>query len=182
MKFVATTALLAAICLAGAPAAFAQAKAKAEKMEKMDSKSDKKNIVEVAVANGSFKTLVKLVGDAGLADALSGKGPLTVFAPTDDAFAKVPADALAALGKDKEKLAAVLKYHVVSGKVAAADAIKMDGKSAKTLNGAEIKITVVDGKVKINDATVATADVEASNGVIHIIDTVLMPPAAADKM
>ncbi len=133
-------------------------------------------IVQVASANGSFKTLVKLVKAAGLAPALSGKGPLTVFAPTDAAFAKVPKATLAALGKDKAKLKAVLLYHVVSGKVTSKQVVKLT--SAKTLNGASIKIKVVGGKVKLNGSTTVTAvDVAASNGVIHVIDHVLLPPA-----
>ena len=133
-------------------------------------------IVQVASANGSFKTLVKLVKAAGLAPALSGKGPLTVFAPTDAAFAKVPKATLAALAKDKAKLKAVLLYHVVSGKVTSKQVVKLT--SAKTLNGASIKIKVAGGKVKLNGSTTVTAvDVAASNGVIHVIDHVLLPPA-----
>ena len=140
--------------------------------------SNTKNIVETAVEAGSFKTLVAAVTAAGLAETLSGTGPFTVFAPTDDAFAKIPAETLTDLLKpeNKEKLAGILTYHVVSGKVLAADAAKVT--EATTVNGQEIKIDATSG-VKINDATVTTADVEASNGVIHIIDTVLMPSAAA---
>ena len=132
------------------------------------------NIVQVASAAGSFKTLVKLVKAAGLAPALSGKVPLTVFAPTDAAFAKVPKATLAALGKDRAKLKAVLLYHVVAGKVTSKQVVKLT--SAKTLNGAGIKIKVVGGKVKLNGSTTVTAvDVAASNGVIHVIDHVLLP-------
>jgi len=140
--------------------------------------SNTKNIVETAIDAGSFKTLVSAVTAAGLAETLQGAGPFTVFAPTDDAFAKIPAETLTDLLKpeNKEKLAGILTYHVVSGKVMAADAAKLT--TAKTVNGQELKIDATDG-VKINDATVATADVEASNGVIHIIDTVLMPSATA---
>lgn len=140
--------------------------------------SNTKNIVETAVEAGSFKTLVAAVTAAGLAETLSGTGPFTVFAPTDEAFAKIPAATLTDLLKpeNKEKLAGILTYHVVSGKVLAADAAKLT--TAKTVNGQELKIDATDG-VKINDATVTTADVETSNGVIHIIDTVLMPSAAA---
>jgi uncharacterized surface protein with fasciclin (FAS1) repeats len=110
-----------------------------------------------------------------LVDTLKGKGPFTVFAPTDEAFAKLPAGALDNLLKpeNKEKLKAVLLYHVVSGKVPAAKVMKM--KSAKTVNGQEVTIMANDGKVMVNDATVVKADVMASNGVIHVIDTVLMP-------
>lgn len=140
--------------------------------------SNTKNIVETAIDAGSFKTLVAAVTAAGLAETLSGTGPFTVFAPTDEAFAKIPAETLTDLLKpeNKEKLAGILTYHVVSGKVLAADAAKLT--EAKTVNGQKIKIDATSG-VKINDATVTTADVEASNGVIHIIDTVLMPSAAA---
>ena len=140
--------------------------------------SNTKNIVETAIEAGSFKTLVAAVTAAGLAETLQSEGPFTVFAPTDEAFAKIPADTITDLLKpeNKEKLAGILTYHVVSGKVLAADAAKLT--SAKTVNGQEIKIDATSG-VKVNDATVTTADVEASNGVIHIIDTVLMPSAAA---
>ena len=140
--------------------------------------SNTKNIVETAIEAGSFKTLVAAVTAAGLAETLQGEGPFTVFAPTDEAFAKIPADTITDLLKpeNKEILAGILTYHVVSGKVLAADAAKLT--SAKTVNGQEIKIDATSG-VKINDATVTTADVEASNGVIHIIDAVLMPSSAA---
>lgn len=136
----------------------------------------KKNIVQTAVAAKQFTTLVALVKKAGLAGALSGKGQLTVFAPTDAAFAKVPKATLDALGKDPAKLKAVLLYHVVSGKVGSAAVVKLS--SAKTLQGQSVKIMTSDGKVMIDAANVTTADVAASNGVIHIIDKVLLPPAA----
>lgn len=140
--------------------------------------SEKLNIVETADKAGTFKTLIAAVIAAGLADTLTGAGPFTVFAPTDEAFAKVPANTLTDLLKpeNKEKLAGILTYHVVAGKVMAADAAKLT--TAKTVNGQELKIDARSG-VKINDAKVVTADVEASNGVIHIIDTVLMLAAAA---
>ena len=157
---VAALALLTATA-AGATAASATAKPKA-------------NIVQTAVAAGQFKTLVALVKQAGLVGALSGKGPLTVFVPTDAAFAKLPKATLAALGKDKAKLKAVLLYHVVSGKVTAAKVVKLT--SAKTLNGQSVTIKVKGGKVYVNSAQVVTADVMASNGVIHVIDKVLIPP------
>ena len=136
-------------------------------------------IVDVAVGAGVFNTLVAAVTEAGLVDTLSGEGPFTVFAPTDEAFAA----ALEALGLTAEELlaspdlGAILTYHVIAGEVDAATAISLDGQSADTVNGAPINITVVDGNVMINDATVTTADVAASNGIIHIIDTVLLPPA-----
>lgn len=136
-------------------------------------------IVDVAVGAGSFTTLVAAVTEAGLVDTLSGDGPFTVFAPTDEAFAA----ALESLGLTAEELlasedlSAILTYHVVAGEVDAATAISLDGQTAETVNGAPIAITVVDGNVMINDATVTTADVAASNGIIHIIDTVLLPPS-----
>ena len=132
------------------------------------------NIVQVAAANPQFTTLVSLVKKAGLAGALSGKGPLTVFAPTDAAFAKVPKATLAALLKDKAKLKAVLLYHVVKGKVTAAQVVKL--KSAKTLEGSTVPIKVSGGKVYVDGAQVVKADVAASNGVIHVINKVLIPP------
>jgi uncharacterized surface protein with fasciclin (FAS1) repeats len=135
------------------------------------------NIVAVAAGNADFSTLVAAVKAAGLVEALSGPGPLTVFAPTNAAFAKLPAGTVEGLLKpeNKAKLVSILTYHVLAGKVAAADAIKLDGKSAKTLNGQDIAISVKGGKVLINDATVIAADVAASNGVIHAVDTVLLP-------
>lgn len=130
------------------------------------------DIVDTAVNAGSFKTLVAAVKAAGLVDTLKGKGPFTVFAPSDDAFAKLPDGTVDGLLKDIPQLKKILTYHVVSGKVMAADAAKL--KSAKTVEGSELKIDASKG-VKINDATVSKADVETDNGVIHIIDTVLMP-------
>jgi len=134
-----------------------------------------KDIVDVASENGSFTTLVAAVKAAGLVDTLKGKGPFTVFAPTDEAFAKLPEGTVEMLLKpeNKDKLVAVLTYHVVPGKVTATDVMKID--SAKTVQGQPVMVKVVDGKVMINDAQVVTADVEASNGVIHAVDTVLMP-------
>jgi len=132
-----------------------------------------KNIVETAVAAGSFKTLTAALEAAGLVATLEGPGPFTVFAPTDEAFAKLPAGTVEALLKDKTKLAAILTYHVVSGDVMAKDVVKLT--SAKTVNGQSVKIMVMNGKVMIDNATVTTADVQTTNGVIHIIDTVLLP-------
>ena len=132
-----------------------------------------KNIVEVATAAGSFKTLLTAVEAAGLVGALSGPGPFTVFAPTDEAFAKIPAADLQALLADKAKLSAVLTYHVVSGTVLAKDVGGL--KSAKTLQGAELAIDTSSG-VKVGGANVVATDIMASNGVIHVVDTVLMPP------
>jgi len=129
----------------------------------------------VASENGSFTTLVAAVKAAGLVDTLKGKGSFTVFAPTDEAFAKLPEGTVEMLLKpeNKDKLVAVLTYHVVPGKVTASDAMKID--SAKTVQGQPVMVKVVDSKVMINNAQVVTADVEASNGVIHAVDTVLMP-------
>lgn len=132
-----------------------------------------KDIVDTAVAAGSFKVLTKAVTEAGLVETLKGKGPFTVFAPTDEAFAKLPKGTVEALLKDKKKLTAILTYHVVSGSVKAADAAKLT--SAKTVNGQPIAIKVKDKAVMINDAKVVTADIQASNGVIHVVDTVLLP-------
>jgi uncharacterized surface protein with fasciclin (FAS1) repeats len=133
-----------------------------------------KDIVTTAVEAGSFKTLAAALTAAGLVSTLQGPGPFTVFAPTDAAFAKLPAGTLEALLKDKKKLAAILTYHVVSGRVEAKDVVKIT--TANTVNGAPIAIKVMNGHVMINNATVTTADVQASNGVIHIIDTVILPP------
>jgi uncharacterized surface protein with fasciclin (FAS1) repeats len=134
-----------------------------------------KDIVDTAVAAGSFKTLASLLTSAGLVDTLKGAGPFTVFAPTDDAFAKVPQATLDALGADpKGALAKVLTYHVVPGKIMAAD-IK-DGMKVKTVEGTELTFSIKNGDVYVNDAKVVTPDVGASNGVIHVIDSVLIPP------
>lgn len=130
------------------------------------------DIVDTAINAGSFNTLVAAVKAAGLVDTLKGKGPFTLFAPNDEAFAKLPEGTVDKLLKNIPQLKKILTYHVVSGKVMAADVAKM--KSAQTVEGSNVKIDAVKG-VKINDATVSTADVAADNGVIHIIDTVLMP-------
>ena len=133
-----------------------------------------KDIVDTAVAAGNFKTLVTAVKAAGLVDTLKGEGPFTVFAPTDEAFAKIPEDKLQALLKDKKALTAVLTYHVVSGKVMAADVVKLD--SAKTIQGQSLGIVTKDGKVTINGVNAVKTDIVCKNGVIHVIDAVLMPP------
>ena len=133
---------------------------------------DQKDIVDTAAAAGSFKTLAAALQAAGLVDTLKGAGPFTVFAPTDEAFAKIPKADLDALIKDKARLTQVLTYHVVAGKVTAADVTKL--KEAKSVEGQMLKIDASKG-VKINNATVVKADVMASNGVIHVIDTVLFP-------
>jgi uncharacterized surface protein with fasciclin (FAS1) repeats len=135
------------------------------------------DIVDTAVGAGSFGTLVAAVQAAGLVDALKGEGPFTVFAPSEEAFAALPAGTLEQLLADPQgQLTQILLYHVVPGKVMAADVT--DGLEAETLQGAPVKFTVgADGSVKIGDANVVATDVEASNGVIHVIDAVLMPPA-----
>ncbi|MDR7423550.1 MAG: fasciclin domain-containing protein, partial [Armatimonadota bacterium] len=132
-----------------------------------------RNIVETAVAAGTFKTLVKAVEAAGLVQTLSGPGPFTVFAPTDEAFAKLPPGTLDTLLRDRQKLSAILTYHVVAGRVLAADVTKMS--SARTVNGQAITITVKDGTVMVDNARVIRTDILASNGVIHVIDTVILP-------
>lgn len=130
-----------------------------------------KDIVDTAVSAGSFKTLVTAVQAAGLVDTLKGPGPFTVFAPTDEAFAKIPKDQLDALLKDKAKLTAVLTYHVVPGKVMAKD---VKAGKVKTVQGGEITVGTMGG-VTVDNAKVVSTDVAASNGVIHVIDTVIMP-------
>ncbi len=136
-----------------------------------------KDIVDTAVGAGTFKTLVAAVQAAGLVDTLKGTGPFTVFAPTDEAFAKLPKGTVETLLKpeNKDKLVAILTYHVVPGKVTAADVVKL--KEAKTVQGSSAKITVADGKVKVkvDDANVVKTDIMTSNGVIHVIDAVIMP-------
>lgn len=135
-----------------------------------------KDIVETAVASGKFKTLVTAVQAAELVDTLKGKGPFTVFAPTDEAFAKLPKGTVEALLKDKKGLAAVLTYHVVPGKVMAADVVKLT--TAKTAQGQSIDIVVKKSGVTINGVNVIMTDIACKNGVIHVIDAVLLPPSA----
>jgi uncharacterized surface protein with fasciclin (FAS1) repeats len=135
------------------------------------------DIIDTAVAAGTFKTLAAALTAADLVDTLKSTGPFTVLAPTDEAFAKLPEGTVDSLLKDVPKLKAILTYHVVSGKVMAADVMKMDGQSAKTVNGAELKIGTQDG-VKLNgNVHVTKTDIECTNGVIHVVDSVLMPPA-----
>ena len=132
-----------------------------------------KDIVETAVAAGQFETLASLLKKAGLVKTLKGKGPYTVFAPTDAAFAKVPKATLDALAKDKAKLRSVLLYHVAKGKLTAKKVVKR--RSIKTLNGQRVRVRVRGGKVRVGGARVITPDVRASNGVIHVINKVLIP-------
>ena len=132
-----------------------------------------KDIVDTAVSAGSFKTLATALTTAGLVDTLKGKGPFTVFAPTDAAFAKLPKGTVEALLKDKKKLTAILTYHVVAGKVLAKDVVKL--KAAKTVNGKSVKITAGKAGVTIDNANVVKTDIECTNGVIHVIDSVIIP-------
>jgi len=145
-----------------------------------------KNIVDTAVEAGSFKTLAAALGAAGLVDAVKGPGPFTVFAPTDEAFAKLPKGTVETLLKPENKgqLQAILKYHVVPGKVMAADVVKVKG--AKSLNGQRIDVKVEGGKVSVDNANVVKTDIGCTNGVIHVIDSVILPssdaiPVVADK-
>jgi len=166
-KFIAVLSLMVA-SLAFMPAAFAGHHNEGDH-------GMKKDIVDVAAENGSFNTLVAAIKAAGLVDTLKGEGPFTVFAPTDEAFAKLPEGTVEMLlePENKDKLASILTYHVVSGKVMSTDVVKID--SATTVQGQMLMVEVVDGNVMINTAKVIMADVKASNGVIHVIDTVLMP-------
>jgi uncharacterized surface protein with fasciclin (FAS1) repeats len=141
--------------------------------------ADKKDIVDTAAGAEGFKTLVAAVKAAGLVDTLKGDGPFTVLAPTDEAFAKLPAGTVETLLKpeNKEKLVAILTYHVIPGKAMKADVVRLDGKEVKTAQGSSVKIAVGDGGVMINNAKVVATDIECSNGVIHAIDTVILPPS-----
>ncbi|MEO1036616.1 MAG: fasciclin domain-containing protein [Pseudomonadota bacterium] len=138
----------------------------------------KADIVDTAVAAGSFETLAAALTAAGLVDTLKGDGPFTVFAPTDAAFAKLPAGTVETLLKpeNKQQLIDILTYHVVAGKVKAKDVVKLS--SATTVNGADVTIEVADGTVKLNQANVVSTDIMASNGIIHVIDEVILPPSS----
>jgi uncharacterized surface protein with fasciclin (FAS1) repeats len=159
-RFIALAAIAALPLSAMAPAVSAKPAAK-------------RNIVQTAVAAGQFKTLTKLLNEAGLAGTLISKGPFTVFAPTDAAFAKVPKSTLAALVKNKAKLRAALLYHVAKGKLTAAKIVKLH--SIETLNGQSLKVHVANGTVTVGGARVMKTDIGASNGVIHVINKVLIP-------
>lgn len=170
-----TTSLVALSLLVAGPVAaqnYGSATAKT-KAKAATAAAEERNIVETAVAAGSFKTLAAALQAAGLVETLSGKGPFTVFAPTDEAFAKLPAGTVEALLQDREKLTAILTYHVVAGEVPSSEVVKLT--SAKTVNGQDVKIQVMGGQVMVNNAHVVKADVKASNGVIHVIDTVILP-------
>jgi uncharacterized surface protein with fasciclin (FAS1) repeats len=129
-------------------------------------------IVDIAVQAGSFKTLVQAVQAAGLVETLSGEGPFTVFAPTDEAFAQIPAETLQAVLADKEKLTAILTYHVVPGKLMAADVVRST--QLQTVQGQSITVST-EGGVRVDNANIIQTDIEADNGVIHVIDQVIMP-------
>jgi uncharacterized surface protein with fasciclin (FAS1) repeats len=163
MKFSAV-ALATLLALPGTVAAQAQAQGY---------EAPKADIVETAVAAGSFNTLAKAIEAAGLVETLKGEGPFTVFAPTDEAFAKLPAGTLDALLADRERLTKVLTYHVVPGRITSAEVAGLE--SANTVNGKTLRVAAKDGAVRIDDATVTQADIAASNGVIHVIDAVLLP-------
>jgi uncharacterized surface protein with fasciclin (FAS1) repeats len=137
-----------------------------------------KNIVQTAAANPNFSTLTRLINEANLADTLSGTGPFTVFAPTDAAFARVPKATLDAIAKDKDRLRQVLTFHVVAGKVMAAD---VKPGNVKTVNGADLPLSRSGNFVGVDQALVTQADIQATNGVIHVIDQVLLPPAPARR-
>lgn len=138
--------------------------------------TEKRDIVTIAVEAGTFNTLATALTEANLIETLKGEGPFTVFAPTDEAFAKLPEGTVETLLKDKEALTNILLYHVVSGNVSSSEVVKLD--AATTIAKSDVSIKVKDGKVFINDSQVTTADVMASNGVIHIIDTVLIPESS----
>ncbi len=133
------------------------------------------DIIDTAIAAGSFNTLAAALTEAKLIDTLKGAGPFTVFAPTDEAFAKLPAGTVTSLLKDIPKLTAILTYHVIPGTVMASDVMGMDGQSAKTVNGAALTITTKDGVTLNGTANVVKTDIECTNGVIHVIDSVLIP-------
>jgi transforming growth factor-beta-induced protein len=177
-----TTLLAFALCcsLYAAPKACDSAKPCDSAKKAASACSAKADIVDTAVAAGSFNTLVAAVKAAGLVDVLKGEGPYTVFAPTDAAFAKLPAGTVESLLKpeNKHKLVAILTYHVVPGAVDAAHVMKLS--SAKTVQGQSVTIKVADGKVQIDGATVVKADIKTTNGVIHVIDSVILPAASPE--
>ena len=176
--FVALTALGLAIgCSAPEPASPDDTNAPAPDTTEEAATPATADIVDTAVAAGSFKTLVAAVKAADLVEVLKGDGPFTVFAPTDEAFAKLPEGAVEDLLKpeNKEKLQAVLKYHVVAGRVGSADVVKLT--EAETVQGSKVSIQAGDDGVKVNEANVIKTDIDCTNGVIHVIDTVIMPPS-----
>ncbi len=167
---------LAAVAALFTLPAVASAQMKAAKSKE---KAHMKTIVQVATEAGNFTTLVTAIKAAGLVETLQGAGPFTVFAPTDAAFAKLPAGTLESLLADKEQLASILTYHVVPGKVMASSIIAANGARPATVNGQTVDVVIRDSKVFVNNAQVIMADIVASNGVIHVIDAVLLPKPAA---
>jgi uncharacterized surface protein with fasciclin (FAS1) repeats len=171
MKIIRVTLLVALVMLLASVAGVAQ-----NEMVAAASNASEMNIVETAVAAGNFKTLVAAVQEAGLAGTLSGPGPFTVFAPTDEAFSKVPQGVMDALMANKTLLTAVLTYHVVPGEIMSSDL--ENGMSVKTVEGSDLMVKIDDQGVWINNAKVTQPDINASNGVIHVIDSVILPPVA----
>lgn len=171
------TALMVAACAPVAPAPMATpAPAPTEPAAEAPADESPGTIVDIAVSAGNFETLVAAVSAAGLVETLQGEGPFTVFAPTDEAFAALPEGTLEALLADPQgQLTQILLYHVVPGKVMSTDL--SDGMTAETVQGNPVTFSIKDGVVKVNDATVIAADIEASNGVIHVIDAVILPPS-----
>ncbi len=168
MKKLMSGALIAAVALLVVPTAQAGNCASGAKAMQASN-----TIVDTAVSAGSFTTLVAAVKAAGLVETLMSEGPFTVFAPTDDAFAKLPAGTVEALLADPDQLRQILLYHVVPGKVSSTEVVKLT--SATTAQGSDVKISVSKGAVKVNDATVTATDIQTSNGLIHVIDTVILP-------
>jgi uncharacterized surface protein with fasciclin (FAS1) repeats len=173
MKSILSIATITAVALLAAPAVHAHCGACGVGDAKHSHSPAQPSIVETAVKAGSFTTLVAAVKAAGLVDTLSNEGPYTVFAPTDDAFAKLPAGTVEALLADPDKLRSILLYHVVPGKVSSSQVVSLD--RATTAQGSDVQISAGDGSVKINDAKVIQTDIETSNGIIHVIDTVILP-------
>jgi len=169
---------VATVALAAALVAPTGAQAQHARHVPRTERATMKNIVQVAKDAGSFTTLVTALEAAGLVETLQGEGPFTVFAPTDATFAKLPRGTVPALLADRDALTSVLTYHVVGGRVGAAEIVAKNGAKPATVNGEPLEIRVQSGKVYVNGAQVVTADVRASNGVIHVIDTVLLPKAA----
>jgi transforming growth factor-beta-induced protein len=182
-KIIGIFAVVSVLSFAGVEAAIAQCGGGCSDsaMAGYEEKKSKKDIVDIAVKSGSFNTLVAAVKAAGLVETLKGKGPYTVFAPTDEAFAKLPAGTVETLLKpeNRKKLQDILTYHVVSGRVAAADVVNLS--AADTVLGESVTIAVKKDKVMINNSQVVKTDIEASNGLIHVIDTVLLPPEGYDR-
>jgi uncharacterized surface protein with fasciclin (FAS1) repeats len=166
--------VLVAVLVVGAVGCNGYKSAESKQAPAKATKAMKKDIVDIAVADGRFKMLVTAVKAAGLVETLKGDGPYTVFAPTDDAFAKLPPGTVEGLLEDIPTLKNILLYHVVPGKVMSSAVVNLD--DADTALGEKIMIKVADGKVMVNDAQVIITDIEASNGIIHVVDSVILPP------